>query len=55
MNVQEEMYMAKNSPGKDWHDKDSIVGNNKFIGGIKSLNGPFSHLVGFRSQDLGQN
>ena len=53
INVQEEMYMA--NMGTDCHDKDSIGGNNKFICGIESLNGPFSHLVGFRIQDLVQN
>ena len=41
--------------GTDCHDKDSIGGNNKLICGIESLNGPFSHLVGFRIQDLVQN
>ena len=46
---------GKQLPGTDCHDKDSIGGNNKLICGIESLNGPFSHLVGFRSQDLVQN
>ena len=46
---------GKHIPGTDCHDKDSIGGNNKLICGIESLNGPFSHLVGFRIQDLVQN